>query len=233
MSIDCERFEAITFDCYGTLIDWESGILGHLRAMLHRNGVAVPADDELLRDFARYELEAESGGFRPYRSVLTDVALGFCKAHGFEPADEEVTQFAASVGVWPPFTDTVPALKALAGRFRLAIVSNVDDDLFAGSAAELGVNFDEVVTAQQIRSYKPHPAHFHEVLKRLALPSGKVLHVAQSLYHDIAPARELGLTSVWVNRRAGKKGGGATAPSDARPDHEVPDLRTLVAEMGL
>ncbi|MDA0312695.1 MAG: haloacid dehalogenase type II [Gemmatimonadetes bacterium] len=233
MDFDYGSFEAITFDCYGTLIDWESGILGQLRPMLHRNGATVPSDDDLLRDFARHESEAESGGFRPYRSVLVDVALDFGKAHGFEPPDEEVTQFAASVGVWPPFTDTVPALKALAGRFRLAIVSNVDDDLFAGSEAALGVNFDEVVTAQQVRSYKPNHAHFHEVLKRLALPREKVLHVAQSLYHDIAPARELGITSVWVNRRTGRKGAGATAPSDARPDHEVPDLRTLVSEMGL
>ncbi len=230
---DYGSFEALTFDCYGTLVDWESGILSRLRPMLNAHGARPREDEVLLQDFARLEARAEQGEFRPYRSVLTDVALGFGKAHGFEPTDEEVTRFASSVGVWPPFPDTIDALQALAGRYRLAIVSNVDDDLFEGTRRMLGVDFAEVVTAQQVRSYKPAHEHFHEVLRRLDLPKERLLHVAQSLYHDIAPARELGITTVWVNRRAGREAGGATAPSDAEPDHEVPDLRTLVEEMGL
>ena len=125
------------------------------------------------------------------------------------------------------------ALRALETRYRLAIVSNVDDDLFEGSAGRLGIDFSEVVTAQQVGSYKPAPRHFHEVLDRLDLPRGRVLHVAQSLYHDIAPARALGIKCVWVNRRAGRPGGGATKPAVARADHEVPDLRTLVEQIGL
>ena len=108
-------------------------------------------------------------------------------------------------------------------------MSNVDDDLFSGSAAQLGVDFAEVVTAQQVRSYKPAPDHFHEVLRRLDLPRKKVLHVAQSVFHDVAPAKSLGLSCVWVNRRAGRAGGGATAPARATPDLEVPDLAALVA----
>jgi 2-haloacid dehalogenase len=227
------RYDALTFDCYGTLIDWEAGILGQLRPMLIAHGVAVPADDDILAHFGRLEREAESGAFRPYRSILTDVAFAFGAAQGFEATAGEAERFAASVETWPPFPDSVESLAKLSTRYRLGIVSNVDDDLFAGSAAQLGVDFSEVVTAQQVRSYKPGFAHFHEVWERLGLPKEKVLHVAQSRYHDISPAVALDLDCVWVNRRGDRDSGGATTPSDAAPDHEVPDLGTLVEEMGL
>ncbi|MCH2468982.1 MAG: haloacid dehalogenase type II [Gemmatimonadetes bacterium] len=232
-ALDFERFDAITFDCYGTLIDWEAGILAALDPLLDPHGVVGRSGEELLERFARLESEAERGPFQRYRSILARVARGFGGEFGFEATSAQVEAFAASVVAWPPFTDAPPALAALGARYRLAIVSNVDDDLFAGSARQLGVDFSEVVTAQQVRSYKPAHRHFHEVLDRLDLPRNRVLHVAQSLYHDIAPARELGIACVWVNRRAGRAGSGATKASAARPDHEVPDLRTLVLELGL
>ena len=232
-ALDFERFDAITFDCYGTLIDWEAGILAALDPLLDPHGVVGRSDEELLERFARLESEAERGPFQRYRSILARVARGFGGEFGFEATSAQVEAFAASVVAWPPFADAPPALAALGTRYRLAIVSNVDDDLFAGSARQLGVDFSEVVTAQQVRSYKPAHRHFHEVLDRLDLPRNRVLHVAQSLYHDIAPARELGIACVWVNRRAGRAGSGATKASAARPDHEVPDLRTLVLELGL
>ncbi|MBT3326172.1 MAG: HAD-IA family hydrolase [Gemmatimonadales bacterium] len=228
--VDFSGFEALTFDCYGTLIDWESGILGELRPIIAAHGVPMPSGDDLLVEFARLEGEAEAGAYRSYRSILVDVALGFGKSYGFELTDQQVTRFSGSVGVWPPFSDTVDALQRLSKRYRLAIASNVDDDLFAGSAVQLGIDFSAVVTAQQVRSYKPAHSHFHEVWRRLDLPKEKVLHVAQSRYHDVAPARELGLTCVWVNRRGG---GGATSPSDAVPDHEVRDLTSFADELGL
>lgn len=222
---DWSDFDALTFDCYGTLIDWESGILSALGTLL---ASAAPDDpDRLLEEFGRFEPEAEAGAFRAYRAVLEDVARAFGREHGVAVKDEQAVRFAASVAEWPPFDDTVDALHRLATRYRLAIVSNVDDDLFAGSAAKLGVSFDEVVTAQQVKSYKPAPGHFHEVARRLDLPRERILHVAQSLYHDVAPARALGFTCVWVNRRAGRPGGGATPESAATPDLEVPDLATL------
>ena len=231
--LDFAHFDALTFDCYGTLIDWEAGILSFLRPLLDAHGVVDQNDEELLERYARLESEAQQGPFRRYRSILADVARGFGEDFGFVPTSAQVEGLAASVGAWPPFADAARALRALETRYRLAIVSNVDDDLFAGSVGRLGVDFSEVVTAQQVGSYKPAQAHFHEVLDRLDLPRGRVLHVAQSLYHDIAPARALGITCVWVNRRAGSRGGGATKPASARPDHEVADLRTLVEEMGL
>ena len=231
--LDFTRFDALTFDCYGTLIDWEAGILSALRPLLEAHGVVDQDDDDLLERHAHLEAEAEHRSFRRYRDILADVARGFGRDFGFVPTSAQVEGFAAAVAVWPPFTDSTQALKALETRYRLAIVSNVDDDLFAASAGQLGIEFSEVVTAQQVGSYKPARAHFDEVLRRLDVPRARVLHVAQSLYHDIAPARELGFTCVWVNRRDGRPGGGATKPAAAQPDLEVPDLRTLVEQMGL
>ena len=230
--IDFDAVEALTFDCYGTLIDWEAGILHALDALLDPASTK-PDRDTLLEQYGRFEPAAEEGPFRPYREVLKDVARMFGDAYAVEVDDTEAAGFAASVGRWPPFPDSVEALQALATKYRLAIVSNVDDDLFEGSAAQLGVAFDEVVTAQQVGSYKPARGHFDEVLKRLNLPREKVLHCAQSLYHDIAPASALGFQCVWVNRRAGKPGTGATPPAEAAPDLEVPDLASLARAAGL
>ncbi len=230
--IDFDFVEALTFDCYGTLIDWESGILHALDVLLDP-AASKPDQDTLLEQFGRFEPEAESGPFRPYREVLQDVARMFGDAYSVEVDDIEAAAFASSVALWPPFPDSTEALRALASRYRLAIVSNVDDDLFEGSAARLGVTFDEVVTAQQVGSYKPARAHFDEVLERLELPREKVLHCAQSLYHDIGPASVLGFRCVWVNRRAGKSGKGATPPAEATPDLEVPDLGSLARAAGL
>ena len=217
-----------SFDCYGTLIDWERGILTALRGLLRRQG--VPCDDErLLTLYAAFEAEAEAGPYMPYREVLRRVMVRMAAAFSFplEAADEDC--LAASLADWPAFPDTVAALRRLETRYRLAIVSNVDDDLFAGTRPRLGVDFDVVTTAQQVRSYKPATAHFTTALARLGLPPAEVLHVAQSLFHDIPPAKSLGMTTVWVNRRAGRPGFGATPPANARPDLEVPDLRSLAA----
>jgi 2-haloacid dehalogenase len=230
--MNLDDFDVLTFDCYGTLIDWEAGILSALRPVVEPSGTEVD-DETLLEHFARIESSIQAGPYRPYREVLADVLRGLGRELGFWPTDAEVGAFGASVGTWPPFSDTVAALTALRTRYQLAVVSNVDDDLFDGSARALRVPFDEVVTAQQVRSYKPARAHFDEALRRLGKPMDRVLHVAQSLFHDVAPAKALGFSCVWVNRRAGRPGGGATFPANARPDLEVPDLASLVERMGL
>lgn len=226
--IDFDRFEAVTFDCYGTLVDWESGILAALGPLLG-DAAAEANEDALLERFGRYESQVEAAPFRPYREVLSEVARRFLDAYGVDPHPAAIEAFAGSVGSWPVFDDTVDALRALGRRYRLAIVSNVDDDLFAGSAEKLGVEWAEVVTAEQVRSYKPARAHFDEVLRRLELPVDGVLHVAQSLYHDIGPAKQLGFTCVWVDRRSGRTGSGATPPAQAAPDLRVRDLASLAA----
>ena len=229
--LDFERFEVLTFDCYGTLIDWETGIWDALRPVLARHGAAV-GREEALEMHGALEAEAERPPYRDYKSVLHAVLEGIGRGTGFTPTDAECRAFASSVGEWPAFPDTPAALRALQSRYRLAIVSNVDDDLFALTALRLGIAFDWVVTAEQAKSYKPASANFRLALERIGLPRNRILHVAQSLYHDIAPANALGLASVWVNRRQGLPGRGATPAATARPDLEVPDLRTLARAAG-
>ena len=221
-----DRFEALTFDCFGTLVDWESGILDTLVPLVQRHaGTADP--ERLLRLYGDAESELEAGPYLPYAEVLGRVMDRVGAALGFTPDAEERGRLARTLPSWPLFPDTVTSLATLARRFRLAIVSNVDDDLFAGVARRLTVPFDAVITAQQVHSYKPAPAHFLRALKTLRLPTERVLHVAQSRFHDIAPAGALGFTTVWVNRRSGRAGSGATPEAGALPDLEVPDLATL------
>lgn len=225
--LDFDRFQYFTFDCYGTLIDWESGILAALRPVLAAHGVET-TDDTILHLYADFEAQEEQQPYRSYRLVLQDVVRAFGDCLEFLPSREETMVLAESVKHWRPFPDTVAALKQLATRYKLAVLSNVDDDLFADTALQLPISFAAVVTAQQTRSYKPALHHFHLALARLGASQDQVLHVAQSMYHDLEPAKHLGLATVWVNRRKGKTGFGATLPGQAEPDLEVPDLQTLI-----
>ena len=230
--LDFDRFEVLTFDCYGTLIDWEAGIWDALRPVFSTHGATITRE-HALELFGALEAEAERPPYRDYKTVLRCVLEGMGRRLGFAASEAERQGFARSVADWRAFPDSAPALEALHRRYRLAIVSNVDDDLFAASARRLGVAFDWVVTAEQARSYKPSPDNFLMAIERIGLPRERILHVAQSLYHDIAPARALGLSTVWVKRRYGRKGSGATPVARAEPDHTVPDLRTLARTMGL
>lgn len=236
--MDFSHFTHLTFDCYGTLIDWEAGILNALRPVLVAHGRRL-SDREILEVYAELESEAEQDNYMPYRKVLEEVVNGFGERLGFTPNEREECVLEDSIKDWPPFPDTVAALQKLATRYQLCVISNVDDDLFAeseylltGGAAADAARFAHVITAQQCRSYKPSLNNFAVALERIGVGTSKVLHVAQSLYHDIAPAHSIGLSSVWVNRRKGKNGSGATAPSRAVPDLEVPDLKML-AEMAV
>ncbi len=230
--LNVDPFEVLTFDCYGTLIDWEQGIRSALRPLLSRHQIDL-ADDALLELYGSLESQAEKGAYQPYKSVLRAVMEGFAERFAFSPTPTELDSLAASVKEWPPFPDTVEGLRTLHERFKLAIISNIDDDLFAQSARHLQVPFDWVITAEQVGSYKPSAQNFHVALERIGRPTDAILHVAQSLYHDIVPAKQLGLSTVWVNRRHGKASPGATPPTQAVPDLEVPDLRTLVTTIGL
>jgi 2-haloacid dehalogenase len=223
--------EVLTFDCYGTLIDWESGLWTALEPVFAAHRIEIGAE-QALELFAQLEAQAESGEYQSYRTVLKTVLTGFGARLGFEPTNREFDEFAESVGRWPPFTDTGDALQALKTQYRLAIVSNVDDDLLARSIEQMKVPFDWVITAEQVKSYKPALAHFSTALATIGLPPERVLHVAQSLYHDIGPAKALGLRTVWVNRRQDRAGSGATPPAQAEPDLEVANLETLARWLG-
>jgi 2-haloacid dehalogenase len=222
-NFDFRRFDVLTFDCYGTLIDWEAGILAAFRAVLEPRGVAA-GDDELLERFARYEAAAEGGPYLRYRAVLGRSLRGVCADLGVDPTDDEVARFSGSVGDWPAFPDSADALARLHTRFKLGVITNCDDDLFAASNRRLGVTFDWIVTAQQVGSYKPDPANFAFAFERISVPRERILHVAQSLYHDHVPARAIGMSTVWIDRRHDKPGFGATPSADVEPDVSAPSM---------
>jgi 2-haloacid dehalogenase len=223
--LNFSQFEYLSFDCYGTLIDWESGILGYLRPLLTRKGRHV-SDVEILDFYSGSEPRQQQPPYRLYRDVLASVMHDFAREFRVEFSDEEAAGLADSIRTWEPFPDTVLALKQLKSRYKLAVLSNIDDDLFSFTAPKLGVELDCVVTAQEVQSYKPSLRNFETLLERLRIDKSKLLHVAESLCHDVAPARTLGIASVWVNRRQGRPAT-ATKLVAVQADIEVPTVAGL------
>lgn len=222
----------LTFDCYGTLVDWESGILEKVRAIFARHEIHAPGT-EILRRYAELEARAESGDeWRPYREVLGEVMRDLCDAWDIPEEEAEVGALADSLPSWPLFDDAREALGRLGSAFGLAIVSNVDDDLFEGTRRALDVELVEVVTAEQARAYKPSLRPFELLLERLDCGPEEILHVAQSLYHDHEPAHRLGLPSIRVNRPSRLPGRGVAPATELRPAREVPDLISVAELLG-
>jgi 2-haloacid dehalogenase len=230
-NLNLTRFKALSFDCYGTLIDWEGGILNALEPWAASHGLALRGD-ELLSAFAGVESAIQTATpDKLYAHVLTDVLLALARSHGVRARDDEARAFGATVGNWPAFSDSLKALGYLKQHYALVILSNVDRISFALSNAKLGVEFDLIVTAEDVGSYKPNPAHFERAYSDLAargIARHEILHVAQSLFHDIAPANRLAQPCVWVDRRFDRPGGGATPSSEATPDLRVTSLDELV-----
>jgi 2-haloacid dehalogenase len=218
----------LTFDCYGTLIDWETGILTALQPLLNFHKVTTEPQT-ILRLYVTHEARLEGGPWRPYRDILHDVCGAIGKALGVTFSRAECEALPDSLKNWLPFPDTIAALRQLKQHFSLTILSNIDDALFAKTREALGVAFDHIITAEQVRSYKPAEAHFREALRRLKVPADQILHVAQSLYHDHVPARRLGFRTAWVNRPSLLKSTGLAPKASAQPDIEVPDLQSLMA----
>jgi len=223
--LDFSRFEWLSFDCYGTLIDWETGLLGYLRPLLQSKGCGI-SDSRILALYSEFEPRQQTGHYRKYREVLGGVVRDFARELHLEVSDNEVGGLAESIRNWQPFADTVAGLQRLHSRYKLAVLSNIDDDLFAHTAPKLEVRFDAVVTAQQVHSYKPSLNNFEGLLRRYAIPRERLLHVAESLYHDVAPARSLGIATVWANRRLGKAAA-ASKLAEVKADLEVPDVGQL------
>ena len=224
--LDLTHFKVLTFDCYGTMIDWETGIFSALRPILAAHKKSI-ADSELLQLYSELEASAEQGEFLRYRDVLQSVVRGFGEHLEFVPTDAEVRSLPDSLANWPPFPDTVEALRKLKSRYQLAVISNVDDDLFAATAPKLGVAFNHVITAQQVGCYKPCMRIFKLAEERIGVSRDQWLHVGQSIYHDVIPAQSLGIATVWVNRPSPRPGAGAAKAAAGKPDLEVPDLKTL------
>ncbi len=224
--LDFNRFEVLTFDCYGTLIDWEAGILAALRPILSAYDKNID-DATLLKLYGDFEQRSEQGKFHPYREVLESVVRQFGDELQFTPTIEEARSLPDSLATWQPWPDTVAALRQLKTRFRLAILSNVDDDLFVLTRPKLEIEFDEIITAQQAHAYKPSLKLFELALSRIHAPAHRVLHVGQSIYHDVIPAQALGLATVWVNRPSARSGVGAVKAANATPDLTVSSLAEL------
>ena len=222
---DFSRFQWMSFDCYGTLIDWETGILGYLRPLLRGKGCAV-SDPQILALYSEIEPRVQAGPYRTYRDVLGGVVRQFAQELRFEVSTAEAAGLAESIRDWQPFSDTFDGLRRLHSRYKLAVLSNIDDDLFAGTSAKLQVPFDAVITAQQARSYKPSLNNFETLLRRLDILPARLLHVAESLYHDVASAQQLGISTVWVNRRQGKQAA-ASRLADVKADLEVMNVGQL------
>ncbi len=222
-------FKILSFDCYGTLIDWETGLLTALAPLMARAGIAR---DAALEAYA--EQESAQQAATPallYGDILTRVHARLGRLWGVPTTAAEDNAFGRSIPDWPAFPDSPAALAYLKTKFRLVILSNVDRQSFAASNRRLGVTFDAICTAEDIGSYKPDPRNFRYLLDRVAemgCARENLLHVAQSLYHDHAPANEAGITTCWIDRRAGRPGGGATK-APARPPHNAFRFESLAA----
>ena len=225
--LDLSRFDTLTFDCYGTLIDWETGILAALHRILSAHGKTID-DATLLKLYGDFEQLSEEGEFHPYKEVLQSVVRRFGAELGFEPSDDEARSLPDSLASWNPWPDTVDSLQRLKKKVRLAIISNVDDNLFAATCPKLQVEFDEVITAQQARAYKPSLKIFELALSRFGTPRNRILHIGQSIFHDVVPAQKLGLATVWVNRPSARAGVGAVKAADAKADWEISSLSALL-----
>lgn len=211
-------FKALSFDCYGTLIDWETGLAEALRPLGEQSGASR---DELIDAYGPIEhaIEEEFPSLR-YSEVLEKVHERLSKQLGLELDTAEARAFGQSVGDWPAFPDSADALRYLKQHFKLIILSNVNRASFARSNERLGVEFDHVFTAEEIGSYKPDLRNFEYMLERLGnagIAKGDLLHTAQSLFHDHVPANHMGIASAWIDRRHDKVGSGATVLPDPMP----------------
>jgi 2-haloacid dehalogenase len=204
-----------TFDCYGTLIDWNAGIRGELEGLF-----GVEPAPRLLERYHALEPQIQQETYRSYREVLTLTLERLAADEGLQIPEGETSALATSLPRWDPFPEVRDALGELRSRgWRLAILSNSDRDLIAASRERLGVPFDRTIVAEDVGSYKPAHAHWEAFFERTGADRGRHVHVAQSHYHDVAPASELGLATVWINR-LGERG-------EPAPTRELPDLSEL------
>jgi len=215
----------ITFDCYGTLVDWEGGMRAAFAPILKAHGLEARPD--LAAKYIQHEMLVERREYQPYRQVLAETSRRLFKSdYGVELSDAEAAALADSLPGWEPFPEAAAALERLKKRYKIAVLSNIDDDLLEASLKRLGVAFDETITAQQVRSYKPVNTHWKEALERFRLDPDGLFHVGASSLHDVLPAKQLGIACAWINRT------GERAFASTAADVTLPDLTGLPEYLG-
>lgn len=211
--MNTQGITTLTFDCYGTLINWEQGILDFFQPILQRRGQGKKVN-EILETFAKFEhLRQRRQPTLIYPEILEAVYSDMFEHWGIQTDDSEALAFGQTIKDWPPFPDSSESLRRLKQKYRLVILSNVDNHNFSFTNAKLGVPFDAIFTAEDIGSYKPDPRNFEYMIRRLTdsrISKDEILHVAQSRFHDIEPAENAGLKTVWVDRGQNQGGSGAT-----------------------
>jgi 2-haloacid dehalogenase len=210
-----------TFDCYGTLVDWEGGLGAFLYTLMLREGVTDPPPGRELRErWEAIQFEVIQGSYKPYKEVLSESVLAWCREFGVPDRDVYGEALVDSMRAWQPFHDTRPALQRVReAGVRLAILSNTDRDIISHTLKQIGVPFEDVITAEDVGAYKPSLTGFEQLLERLGDDPGDVVHVAFGFKYDIGPAKQLGMGSAWVNRHQEP-----LPDPDTVPDHEWPDL---------
>jgi 2-haloacid dehalogenase len=229
---DVKSIQAITFDCYGTLIDWESGIIDILQPILRRNGIDRP-NNEILDIYSQIEPRIQkTPPFKSYKIVLESVMNEFGNKFNIDLSKEETEALWRSIGSWLPFDDVGPAILKMKGRLPIAIITNIDEELFLRTSEQLPIQFDMVVTAESVMAYKPSELPFKKMLSMLDMPPERVLHVAESPYHDIIPARSFRMNTVLIERPK-RYGTGATPTIPCEPDFRIQTLTELPIILGL
>jgi 2-haloalkanoic acid dehalogenase type II len=224
--------EAITFDCYGTLIDWEGGAKQTLEELLAKKAAPQTGPfrteqlDEFFQQWERAQWQRIHADYQPYHTIAAESLLEVARAQGLPLTVADARAFADAIPRWQPFPDTVPALAALERHVRLGIISNIDDRLLAGSVEQMGVKFDLLVTAEQARAYKPSEQPFELALERLGLPAARVAHAAFGFEYDLVTAARLGFRTILVRRRR------TEFPAEPIPDLRVANLAELAAAFG-
>lgn len=222
---DLSNVEILTFDCYGTLIDWESGIRASISQLAKQHMLDVPLD-ALLTEWEAIQFEMISGTYRKYREIMADSLRQTFASHGVDLAADEADSLGMQLPNWSAFADSATSLARLKRRYKLGILSNIDDDLLAGSLPKLGIAFDQLITAEQVQSYKPASAHFEEALQRFDRPAEAFLHCAFGFKYDQRPALEMGMQTVWIKRP------GWIRDDEANPTFETSDLAGLADLVG-
>ncbi len=212
----------ISFDCYGTLVDWESGIVETVKSVFEKYGKVVESS-EILKLYSQIEPELEKT-YKPYKEVLKLVMKKLGEHFGIKLSEVDENALVDSIGNWPVFPDTTETLKKIKELHKIAVISNVDDDIFKLTQEKIGVKFDYIITAQRVGAYKPSMKVFKYAYREFKVSKNEWIHVAQSIFHDIIPAKKFGVKTILVKRR----GFGATPEAYEDADYIAENLKDVI-----